>query len=161
MLFHFCLAPFLVFPYAFMSYPVPPNQAYLNKFAYTDGTTFFLPRDDVQQKDKHRAAIGRKVWRRTSGEDSLEDKNVGPSTYAKAQGSPVKIWGLWGDGHLEYMLLPEVQNKGKMRSANMTGDRYEDMVEKYFPVWKKKMFPRMGGTQIPLVKERQSDRPHA
>ena len=101
------------------------KQAYLNKFAYTDGTTFFLATHDAQHKDKKRAALGRKIWRRIDGTDSLEDKNVGPSNYAKAQGNAVKICCLFGDGHLEYMLLPEVKNKkGKMKSANMNGGRY-------------------------------------
>jgi hypothetical protein len=130
------------------------SQAYLNKFAYVDGTTFFLARDESQHTGKKRAALGSKVWRRKDGSGSLEDKNVGPSSYAKSQGRPVKIWGLWGDGHLEYMLLPEVRGaKGKKKSANMNGSRYEAMVKKHFPDWKKKMFPRSGKTKLPLVKD--------
>jgi hypothetical protein len=131
------------------------DQAYLNTFAYTDGTTFFLAEDAAQHVGKQRAALGRKVWRRKDGADSLEDKNVGPSAYAKSQGQPVKIWGVWGDGHLEYMLLPEsVNDKGKKRSANMNGDRYEAMVQKHFKKWKKKkMFPRAGKKLLPFVKD--------
>ena len=130
------------------------SQAYLNTFAYTDGTTFFLPKDCSQLTGTQRAGLGRKVWRRKDGSESLLDKNVGPSAYTKAQGNPVKIWGLWGDGHLEYTLLPEVVNaKGKRTSANMNGDRYEAMVKNKFAKWKKKMFPRMGKKKIPLVKD--------
>ena len=130
------------------------SQAYLNNFAYVDGTTFFLALDESQRTGKKRAALGRKIWRRKDGTDSLEDKNVGPSSYSKSQGKPVKIWGLWGDGHLEYMLLPEVKNeKGKKKSANMNGDRYKGMVRKHFADWKKKMFPRSGKTMLPLVKD--------
>lgn len=129
-------------------------QSYLNKVAYTDGTTFFLANDEAQHTGKQRAGLGRKVWRREDGQGSLEDKNVGPSAYAKSQGKPVKIWGVWGDGHLEYWLLPEVRNsKGAKKSANMNGDRYECMVKKHFANWKKKMFPRMGKIKIPLVKD--------
>ena len=130
------------------------TQSYLNKFAYTDGTTFFLANDNAQHTGKQRAGLGRKVWRREDGKDSLEDKNVGPSAYAKSQGKPVKIWGVWGDGHLEYWLLPEVRNaKGAKKSANMNGDRYECMVKKHFASWKKKTFPRVGKIKIPLVKD--------
>ena len=130
------------------------TQAFLSTFAYTDGTTFFLAVDAAQLEDKQRAGLGKKVWRRIDGSDSLEDKNVGPSCYAKSQGQAVKIWGLWGDGHLEYMLLPDVMDaKGKKKIANMNGDRYEQMVHKHFAKWKKKMFPRLGKTQIPLVKD--------
>ena len=138
----------------YCSWLLKQAQSYLNTFAYVDGTTFFLANDESQQTGKQRAALGRKVWRREDGSDSLEDKNVGPSAYAKSQGKPVKIWGVWGDGHLEYMLLPEVRDeKGRMRSANMNGDRYECMVEKHFAKWKKTMFPRMGKTKVPLVKD--------
>ena len=38
------------------------EQRYLNRFAYTDGTTFFLPRDDAEREDKERAALGPKCW---------------------------------------------------------------------------------------------------
>ena len=66
----------------------------------------------------------------------------------------MKIWGMWGDGHLEYMLLPGVRNeKGVAKSANMNGDRYEQTVKTHFAKWKEKMFPRMGKIKIPLVKD--------
>ena len=56
------------------------------------------------------------------GSDALQDQNVGASSYAKAQGQPVKIWGLLGNGHLEYFLLPElVDIRGRKRTANMNG----------------------------------------
>ena len=130
------------------------DQEYLNTFCYVDGTTFFLANDEAQHADKQRASLGRKVWRREDGSESLEDKNVGPSSYAKAQGKPVKIWGLLGDGHLEYFVVPEiVDEKGRKRSANMNGDRYEHMVKTKFKIWKKKMFPRKGKELLPLVKD--------
>ena len=128
------------------------DQAFLNTFCYTDGTTFFLAADSAQYTDKTQAALGRKVWRLKDGSDALEDKNVGPSSYAKAQGQPVKIWGLLGNGHLEYFLLPEViDHRGRKRSANMNGDRYEQMAKRSFKAWKKKLFPRAGSTKLPLV----------
>ena len=130
------------------------TQGYLNIFAYTDGTTFFLATNSVGNHDKQRAGLGKKVWRRIDGIDALEDKNVGPSSYAKSQGKPVKIWGLLGNGRLEYFLVPEVRNpKGKKKSGNMNGDRYEEMVQRSFRVWKKAMFPRLARTMLPLVKD--------
>ena len=59
-------------------------QSELNRWAYIDGTTFYLART---------AALGRYCWRMANGQDSLADRNVGPSAYAKAQGQPIKIWG--------------------------------------------------------------------
>ena len=87
------------------------TQEFLNTFCYTDGTTFYLAEDAAQHSDKQRASLGRKVWRRKDGSDALEDKNVGPSSYAKSQGMPIKIWGLLGNGRLEYWLVPEVVDK--------------------------------------------------
>jgi len=130
------------------------DQEFLDTFCYVDGTSFFLATGSAQHADQKRACLGRKVWRLEDGSDSLEDHNVGASSYAKAQGQPVKIWGLLGDGHLEYMVLPEVIDaKGRRRTANMNGARYEQMVKKHFRLWKKKMFPRMGKTLLPLVKD--------
>ena len=66
-----------------------------------------LARTAEEHADKQRAALGKCVWRLDTGEDSLEDKHVGPSAYAKAQGTPIKIWGFFCDGHLEYYVLPK------------------------------------------------------
>ena len=45
------------------------------------------------------------------------DENVGPSMYAKSQGLPVKIWGFFANGHLEYYVLPTDTNKKTAKSA--------------------------------------------
>ena len=73
-----------------------------NRFAYTDGTTLYLARTWQELEDKQRAALGKLCWRMASGKDGLFDENVGFSMYAKAQGLPVKIWGLFANGRLEY-----------------------------------------------------------
>ena len=44
---------------------------------------------------------------KANGKDGLLDENIGPSMYAKGQGLPVKIWGFFANGHLEYYLLPK------------------------------------------------------
>ena len=67
------------------------DQLFLNKFAYVDGTTFFLPRTEEEQRDKERAALGPRGWRLADGSDGLEDANIGPSAYAKCQGISVRI----------------------------------------------------------------------
>ena len=67
-------------------------QSELNRWAYIDGTTFYLARTEAYHTDKQRAALGRYCWRMVNGQDSLADRNVGPSAYAKAQGHPIKIW---------------------------------------------------------------------
>ena len=42
-----------------------------------------------------------------NGQGSLEDRNVGPSCYAKAQWQPIKILGFLCDDRLEYYILPK------------------------------------------------------
>ena len=53
-------------------------QSELNRWAYIDGTTFYLARTESEHTDKQRAALGRYCWRMANGQDSLADRNVGP-----------------------------------------------------------------------------------
>ena len=131
------------------------NQKFLNKFAYVDGTTFFRPRTEEEQRDQTRAGLGPRGWRLSDGSDSLEDKNVGPSAYAKSQGKPVKIWGLFFNGRLEYWVLPEeVDDKGKTKSANMTGARYNYFVRTFLAKWRRRCYPTFPKDEkVPLVKD--------
>ena len=78
-------------------------MAKLKRFAYTDGTVFYLARSEAELEDKTRLCLGPYVWRMANGKDGLWDAHVGPSLYAKAQGKPVKIWGFFADGRLEHV----------------------------------------------------------
>ena len=50
--------------------------------------------------------------------------------------------------------MPEVtDHRGRKRSTNMTGDRFEHMVKRSFKAWKKKVFPRAGSTKLSLVND--------
>ena len=133
------------------------SQEHLNKFAYIDGTTFFLPRTEVEQRDKQRACLGPRGWRLADGSDSMEDKNVGPSAYAKSQGNPVRMWGLFCNGRLEYWVLPEEpDDKGKMKSVAMTGERYHHFISTYLAKWRRKCLPKFPKSQkVPLVKDHE------
>lgn len=127
-------------------------QSHLNRYAYVDGTTFYLANTDVQHEDKERAGLGRHCYRLITGEDSLEDRNVGASSYAKAQGLPVKIWGLFCNGRLEYYILPsDHTDSGKLTTTHMNGARYRTMVKKHFASWRKKCLP--GGAKAYIVKD--------
>ena len=125
-------------------------QGKLNRYAYTDGTTFYLARGAAEDEDKRRAALGPSVWRMSSGKDGLWDENIGPSLYAKAQGLPVKIWGFFADGRLEYYLLPPDPNNGK-KTTNMTGALYNTVIKTRFAKWRKACFPR--GHRVHLVQD--------
>jgi len=122
----------------------------LERFVYTDGTSFFLARGQAEDSDKKRAGLGPKVWRMADGKDSLWDENVGPSSYAKSQGQPVKIWGFFAAGQLFYEVLPA----DGARSTNMTGDRYRDLVKKKFSEWREKSYPEPGPVYLVQDHER-------
>ena len=113
------------------------SQACLNRFAYTDGTSFYLARGQLELAGKQRAALGPCVWRMASGKDGLWDENVGPSLYAKAQGRPVKIWGLFADGLLFYHVLPVDAEK---KTTNMNAARYQKLVQSKFASWRRSAF---------------------
>lgn len=115
----------------------------LQRWAYVDGTAWYLARTPAELEDKKRAATGKYSWRMATGEDSLEDKNVAASSYAKAQGLPIKIWGFFCDGHLEYYVLPkDYTSNGKPSTQHMNGKRYLAMVKKHFAKWRRTCLPR-------------------
>ncbi len=107
-------------------------DAELQRFAYTDGTVFYLARTEAETEDLNRAALGTSVWRQANGSDALYEDCVGPSQYWKAQGTPVRVWGLLCNGELNITILPE--------GARMTRWWYKWVIEKRFPLWVKSSF---------------------
>ena len=137
---------------AYSDWVLAQPQRDLNRWAYVDGTAFYLARTAEEHADKERHALGRYCYRLLDGSDSLDDQNVGPSSYAKAQGQAVKSWGFLCDGHLEYMVLPKAYDKrGKETTQHMNGVRYRRMVTQYFAVWRKTCLPR--GGRVFVVKD--------
>ena len=81
------------------------------------------------------------MWRFANGKDGLWNDCVGPSLYAKAQGLPIKLWGVFGNGRLEYYVLPSaVSDKGKLGTTHMNGDVYEHLVQTKFASWRRAIF---------------------
>ena len=103
------------------------RQSTLETWAYSDGTVFYLDRDDADLESSRRAALGRHVWRRSDGKDSLYADCVGPSSYKKGQGRPVRIWGLLANGRLHVATLPEKQAMNRWW--------YAWIIKRYFPLW--------------------------
>ena len=115
----------------------------LLRWAYVDGTSFYLARTPEEHEDKQRASLGKHVWRLQTGQDSLEEKHVGASSYAKAQGLAIKIWGFFCGGRLEYYVLPKaLTSKGKVTTQHMNGRRYRHMVRTKFAKWRRRCWPR-------------------
>ena len=103
------------------------HDATLERWAYSDGTVFFLDRDDADTESTKRAALGRFVWRRSDGKDAMYAECVGPSSYKKGQGVPVRIWGLLTKGRLHVAVLPAKQAMNRWW--------YAWIVKRYFPQW--------------------------
>ena len=70
----------------------------LRMWGYTDGTVFYLARSEPEKTSSGRMALGPFVWRMADGSDALYQDCVGPSSYAKAQGRPVRVWGMLANG---------------------------------------------------------------
>ena len=107
--------------------------------AYVDGTTFYLARSDDEEQHKQRGRLGPFVWRMSNGADGLYSDNVGPSLYNASQGTPVKMRGFLANGHLCYYILPMDTSK---KTVNMTGKRYQQMLQRNAKKWVKSCFGR-------------------
>ena len=116
------------------------HAATLARYAYTDGVCFYLARGPADAGDKQRRALGRYVWRRANGADGLFDDNISPSLYAKAQGLPVKVWGLLASGRLEYRVLPADPDTPSKKTTNMNGEVYHSLIVSKFAQWRRSCF---------------------
>ena len=99
------------------------RPAYLRRWVFTDGCCFYLSRTVAEHACASRAALGIYVWRESAAKDALFKDCVGPSVYAKGQGTPVRIWGLLYRGRLHIRILPHraVMNR-KVYSRIIKGD---------------------------------------
>ena len=77
-------------------------MAKLKRFAYTDGTVFYLARSEAELEDKTRLCLEPYVWRMANGKDSLWDANVGRPCMPRPRGSqsrfgasvPMAAWNI-------------------------------------------------------------------
>ena len=125
---------------AYCRWLLKQKSDFLGRFAYTDGTTFYIARGPAEQEGKRYAALGKCVWRMANGKDGLFDENVGPSLYAKSQGKPIKIWGFFANGRLCYFVLPRDKTKKKYKTTNMTIERYHKLITTKFKQWRQECF---------------------
>ena len=102
------------------------HEETLHKWAYTDGTVFFLDRGDAEHADSKRRALGKFVWRRSDNEDAMFTDCIGPSVYSKGQGVPVKVWGMLADGKLHIEVLEEGEAMDKVLYTELIEDKFAD-----------------------------------
>ena len=65
------------------------HQETLEKWAYTDGTVYYLDRNDAEAEHSKRRALGTHVWRRTGKKEAMDQDCLGPSSYSKCVGKLV------------------------------------------------------------------------
>lgn len=112
---------------AFAAYVLRRRDATLKEWAYSDGTVFYLDRTAEENEQSQRKALGSHVWRRADRADAVYADCVGPSGYGKAQGTPVRVWGLLAKGALHIHVLPEGQSMNRWW--------YAWLIEGHFPQW--------------------------
>ena len=103
------------------------HQNTLNKWAYSDGTVFYLDKSEDGAEHTQRASLGKSIWRLSDRSDALFSDCVGPSSYNKAQGDPVKVWGVLANGQLHITILPKGQHMNRWW--------YAWIIKRYFPEW--------------------------
>jgi len=103
------------------------SQATLNSWSYTDGTVFYIDRNENDMEHSLQAAMGSHVWRMSDCSDALWNVNIGPSAYRKAQGHLVRVWGVLSEGRLHIAILDE----GEV----MNQEVYSDMIDTKFERW--------------------------
>ena len=119
----------------------------LQRWAYTDGTVFYVARSQVELQHKARAALGPMVWRRTDGKDGLWHDCIGPSVYWKAQGRPVRIWGLLLAGILFIHVLPQ--------GVCMSGQIYAALIRAKFGEWLRRALRKKAQDGVYLVQDHE------
>ena len=117
----------------------------LARWAYTDGTTFFLARCQTEKESTTRAALGPFVWRQANGSDGVYEECVGPSAYWKAQGTAIRVWGLLVAGILFIAVLPE--------GVCMNRWEYTKLIKNNFPKWLRAAFGH--GVEAFLVQDHE------
>ena len=106
------------------------SVAYLQRFVCADGVIFYLDRTEADLASTQRAALGLYVWRQTEQQDALYKDCIGPSSYAKSQGAPVRVWGLLEGGRLHIHVLPP--------KTPMNRWIYEQTIRQCFKQWLKR-----------------------
>ena len=102
------------------------HQSTLDLWAYTDGTVYYLDRSAEENEQSQVAALGTMVWRRSDRKDALYQDCLGPSSYNKAQGMPIRIWGMLACGVLHIHVLDKKEIMNTELYCELIEDCFED-----------------------------------
>lgn len=97
----------------------------LEKWAYTDGTVYYLDRNEAEHEHSVRASLGTHVWRMSDNSDAMYEDCIGPSNYNKGQGIPVKVWGFLACGVLHIHILEEGETMDMYLYSELIDDKFE------------------------------------
>ena len=104
------------------------HDSTLQKWAYTDGTVYYMDRDDVEHESTKRRALGLFVWRKSDNSDAMYEACIGHSGYNKGQGTPVRVWGMLAAGVIHIHVLDE--------DEVMDTTLYVELIEDQFEEWR-------------------------
>ena len=102
------------------------HESTLQKWAYTDGTVYFLDRNESEHENSVRASLGTHVWRQSDNSDAKWGDCIGPSSYTKGQGIPVKVWGFLACGILYVYILDEGESMDTQLYTELIEDKFAD-----------------------------------
>jgi len=102
------------------------HQATLERWAYVDGTTYYLDKSAAEHEHTVRRSLGCHVWRKSDNTDALFADCVGPSGYNKAQGHPVRVWGMLAAGVLHVHVLDEGEVMDRTIYVDLIEDKFDD-----------------------------------
>ena len=101
------------------------HNSTLRKFAYTDGTVYYLDRNEDEHENTVRRCLGSHVWRRSENSDAMHQDCLGPSAYNKAQGHPVRVWGFLACGVIHLHVLDEGDVMDTVLYTELVEDKFE------------------------------------
>lgn len=102
------------------------HDATLKKWAYTDGTVYYLDRSESEHSNTVRRALGSSVWRKSDNSDAMYQDCIGPSSYNKAQGIPVRVWGMLACGIISIHVLDEGEAMDRTLYTELIEDKFDD-----------------------------------
>ena len=102
------------------------RNATLEKWAYTDGTVYYLDRSESEHANTVRRSLGSNIWRKSDNSDAMYQECIGPSSYNKAQGIPVRVWGMLACGIIHIHVLDEGEVMDRTLYTELIEDKFED-----------------------------------
>ena len=98
----------------------------LERYCYTDGTVYYMDRNESEAEDSKRRSLGTHVWRRSDNKDAFYQDCLGPSAYSKGQGIPVKVWGMLACGGIYIHILGEGESMDEYLYTELVEDHFDD-----------------------------------